>query len=92
MNEEMAFYEDEKIETDESQPAEIVELKDEISALQSRIKMLVEENAELISDNLALRAKAEALLNAKAALPEFSVRTEFTSDKYGSIREAFKKR
>jgi hypothetical protein len=64
--------------------------QDEIENLRARIDLLSRDNAELITDNLALRAKTEALLEARAALPEFSVPTEVHIDKYASVREAFK--
>lgn len=83
MNEELEFFEIEN-ETETKEP------NDEITALQNRISMLIKDNAELISDNLALRAEIEALREAKAALPEFSVRTQAEPDRYGSIREVFK--
>jgi hypothetical protein len=69
------------------------EHQEEIENLRSRIDLLTKDNAELISDNLALRAKTEALLEARAALPEFSVPTEsyiMDRDKYAGVREAFK--
>jgi chromosome segregation ATPase len=71
--------------------AETCELQAEIESLRSRVDMLTRDNAELISDNLALRAKTEALLQARAALPEFAVTTELIHDKYANVREAFKK-
>jgi hypothetical protein len=72
--------------------AEECNYQDEIVNLRTRIDLLSKDNAELISDNLALRAKTEALLEARAALPEFSVPTEQnqSNDKYASVREAFK--
>jgi len=70
---------------------ETCEFQAEIENLRSRVDMLTRDNAELISDNLALRAKAEALLSARAALPEFSVRTELIPDRYANVREVFKK-
>jgi len=70
--------------------AESCEYQTEIDELRSRIDLLTKDNAELITDNLALRAKTEALLEARAALPEFSVPTEQALDKYANIREAFK--
>jgi hypothetical protein len=69
---------------------EACEFQAEIESLRSRVDLLTRDNAELISDNLALRAKTEALLSARAALPEFSVRTELIPDKYANVREAFK--
>ena len=97
MDDEMLFIEDENVggmtHAPEGADAPIENACmncEEISALQSRIEMLVKDNAELISDNLALRAKVEALLEARAALPEFSVKTEMAADKYSGIREIFK--
>jgi len=103
LNEEMQFFEDENVESDlietpELSPKsceeclELDALKAEISAQQARIDMLTKDNAELISDNLALRAKTEELLLARSVLPEFSVKTESCEDKYSDVREAFKKR
>ncbi|MDR2532948.1 MAG: hypothetical protein LBC82_08935 [Oscillospiraceae bacterium] len=90
MTDEMEFTE----ETGEIEPcecqADINELKDELDNLRNRISLLTKDNAELITDNLALRAKTEALLEARAALPEFSIPTEIHSDKYAGVREAFK--
>jgi len=73
--------------------AEACDCQAELDNLRSRIDLLTRDNAELITDNLALRAKTEALLEARAALPEFSVPTEQKTDSnssYASIREAFK--
>jgi len=69
---------------------ETCECQAEIETLRSRIDMLTKDNAELITDNLALRAKTEALLEARAALPEFSVPTQLHSDKYIGLKDAFK--
>ena len=82
-NEELEFTED----VSENIPCEC---QGELDDLRRRIDMLTKDNAELITDNLTLRAKAEALLQARAALPEFSVPTEANPDKYAGIREAFK--
>ena len=81
MNEEMEFAEE-----------KTCECQAELDELRSRIELLSRDNAELISENLELRAKAEALLEARAALPEFSVRTEANqnNDRYVGVREAFK--
>jgi len=87
MNEEMEFIEE--INQDEIQ-AVTCDCHVEIAALQERAHMLTRDNAELISDNLELRAKVEALLEARAALPEFSVPTQIKTDKYSGVRDAFK--
>ncbi|MCL2077386.1 MAG: hypothetical protein FWH08_03155 [Oscillospiraceae bacterium] len=90
-NEQLPINTEEEIEINEVETdSDAEELKLEIESLKSRADLLVKDNAELISDNLALRAKIEALLEARAALPEFSVKTEERSDKYGNVREAFK--
>ncbi|MDR2560092.1 MAG: hypothetical protein LBC86_11220 [Oscillospiraceae bacterium] len=78
---------DNELEFTEEEPCEY---QAELDNLRSRINLLTRDNAELITDNLALRAKTEALLEARAALPEFSVPTEQVLDKYANIREAFK--
>jgi len=72
--------------------SETCECQTELEGLRARVDLLTMDNAELISENLELRAKAEALLEARAALPEFSVRTETlqNSDRYIGVREAFK--
>ena len=75
---------------EEAEETDAGELTAEILSLKARIDMLVRDNAELITDNLTLRAKTEALLEARAALPEFSVKTEVNPDKYAGIRETFK--
>jgi hypothetical protein len=88
MDNEQVTIDNEKLEFTED---EACEFQAEIENLRSRVDMLTRDNAELITDNLALRAKAEALLSARAALPEFSVPTEVhANDKYANVREAFK--
>jgi ElaB/YqjD/DUF883 family membrane-anchored ribosome-binding protein len=84
-NEELAVDNDMHFNEDET-----CECRTEIESLRERIEMLMRDNAELISDNLELRAKNEALLEARAALPEFSAPTRTDTDKYGSVRDAFK--
>lgn len=69
---------------------ELCECQAELEILKNRVDLLTKDNAELVSDNLALRAKVEALLEARSALPEFSVKTESQADKYGGVREIFK--
>jgi hypothetical protein len=82
---------DNELEFTEAKEAEICNCAEELESLRTRVDLLSRDNAELITDNLALRAKAEALLSARAALPEFSVPTEVhANDKYANVREAFK--